>query len=117
MLFRLVENLYEKFNNHYNLEDHYYRHIVLNKEYDWTMDEYEKNAEILMYTPVDNRTIFGYVQDRPNNPLCKYNKETELFVSYFIDRHGIPRTITAFRRDWRTYTSQKCKEYWDELPA
>lgn len=37
----------------------------------------------------------------------KYDKNLELFTSYYIDKKERPITITAFRRSWSKYLKRK----------
>ncbi len=116
MKFRYYDNIEEKFTSDNNLDKHYKKHIDKEKEYEWTKEEYDKYCEELMKSPVDYKTIDGYMIDTEKGPAyVKYNKETELLVIYTY-KGNEPVTITGFKRPYRKFQGLKYTEYVDEIP-
>ena len=72
----------------------------------------DKMVEQLVNSKIDNKVIFGYVRKNINGgiEICKYNKQTELFVSY--DKNDI---LSKRLKLWREYTGDKVVEYYDEV--
>lgn len=110
----------EEFTSQYNRYHHYDKHIVNNREYDMTEEEYEQYAEDLMKKQCDYKKIFGYkVLDKETGKIgyAKYDKEKEFFTVY--NEQG--KTVTAFRRPYRDYMGKMFDptqryEYIDEIP-
>lgn len=95
----------EKFSSNDNLRRHYVSHVKLTHKGelpfgDISLKEYEKLADVLQKTPVDNVNIFGYeVEKDGKRSYNKFDKRTNLFVAYFY--HGdTPLTITCYRLDF-----------------
>lgn len=116
MKFKIVESLEEKFTSEKDRDIHYNKHIVRNKEYEMSPEEYEQAAEDLARKKIDNKTIFGYIQEVDGKQrYAKYDKDLELFTSY-VWEDDEPKTVTAFRRDWRTFNGLRFSDYIDEIP-
>lgn len=117
----------EAFTSEYNKENHYDKHVTKNKEFkNISPAEYEKMADNLAMTPVDDRKILGYksIQRTDKGEKVLYNKydmDKELFVVY-RPRKGIPEIVTFFSRTYRDYQDNKWiskngeYEYYDEIP-
>ena len=116
MKFKYIDDTEEEFTSPENKKAHYTKHIEKRKEFEYTPDEYEKAADKLSRTKIDNKMIFGYQSETRDGKTanCKYNKDTEEFVVYRI-RKGQPETITMYRKSWREYTGDKAVEYHDEI--
>lgn len=114
MKFRLVTD--EEFTSDRNLNNHYDKHVVREKQFTYSKEEYEERADKLSRAKIDNKNIFGYQsltrEGRVAN--CKYNKKTEEFVVYRV-RNGVPETITMYKKDWRTFTGDRAVEYFGEI--
>ena len=106
----------EEFTSDYNKEAHFIKH---RKEFpkEMDIDNYEKIADILQRSAVDNRNIHGYMSQtrEGKTAYCKYDKNQELFVVYTY-RKGIPYTITCYKKTWRDFNGDKAIEYFDEIP-
>lgn len=106
----------EEFTSKRNRNAHFKKH---QKQFssETTVKEYERLADKLQRTPVDNKNILGYMSLTRENrtAYCKYDKEQELFVVYTY-RNGEPFTITCYKKNWRDFTSAKAIEYFDEIP-
>ena len=112
MKFKLYD---EDFTSPLNRDKHFEKHIVKQQEFDYSVEEYEQRADALSRAKVDHKKIFGYIAQRDKNTVyCKYNKDTEEFVVYKL-KDNVPYTITFFRRDWRTYNSEKYVDYIGEI--
>ena len=117
MKFKIADDFDEEFTSQRNRDAHYDKHVQKNKEFQYSPEEYEKRADQLSRTPVDNKKIFGYVSmtREGRTAYCKYNRETEEFVVYAL-RDNTPYTITMYRKNWREYTGDKAIEYFGEIP-
>lgn len=106
----------EEFTSAKNRQAHYQKHVKDEKQFDYSEEEYEKRADELSRTPIDNKNIFGYMSltREGRTARCKYNRETGEFVVYAL-RDGIPYTITMYRKTWREYTGDKAIEYFGEI--
>jgi hypothetical protein len=106
----------EEFTSPANLSAHYIKHVIKGKQYNCSPEEYERIADDLSRTPIDNKTIFGYQSITREGRVanCKYNKATGDFVVYRI-RKGVPQTITLYRKKWGTFTGDRAIEYYDEI--
>ena len=105
-----IKRFDERFRNDVERSTHFIKHISIEKNYNWSEEEYERVAEKLAKTPVDNVNIFGYMaEDQYTHKISyiKYDKNLELFTSYYIDKKERPITITAFRRSWSKYLKRK----------
>lgn len=95
----------EKFSSNDNLRRHYVGHVKVTHRGELpfgnvSLKEYEKLADILQKTPVDNINIFGYeVEKDGKRSYNKFDKRTNLFVAYFY-RGNTPLTITCYRLDF-----------------
>ena len=95
----------EKFNNYDNLRRHYISHVKVNHRNelpfgDVSIREYEKLADNLQRTPVDNINIFGYeVEKEGKRSYNKFDRRTNLFVAYFY-RGSEPLTITCYKMEF-----------------
>ena len=108
----------EEFTSPHNRAVHYKKHVLQNNEFDMSEEEYEKESEALAKTPVNHKTILGYISEtrEGKHAYCKYNKLTGLFTVYtYID--GEPKTITAYRKNWQEFTGDMGIEYFDEIPT
>ena len=114
MKFRVVTD--EEFTSDTNLDNHYNKHIIKEKQFQYSKEEYVERADILSRSKIDNKKIFGYqsLTREGRTANCKYNKETEEFVVYRIN-NGVPETITMYRKSWRDFIGDKAIEYWDEI--
>lgn len=110
--------IFERFSSIENRHRHYIKHVIDGKEFgDITEEEYEKLAESLQSSPVDNKNIFGYISDyKGNTSYCKYEKSTGIFVVYYYSNNNEPLTITCYMKLWRKYQMDKAIEYFDEIP-
>ena len=99
-----------------NRQSHYNKRIKDEKQFDYSEEEYEKRADELSRSRIDNKNIFGYISltIENKNAYCKYNKNTEEFVVYSL-RDGVPCDITMCRKTWREYTGDKAIEYFGEI--
>ena len=78
--------------------------------------EVQQEANKLINSIVDNKTIFGYIkQDKDcNNLCCKWNKENEVFVSY-KQKDNKCKVVQAKVKSFREYNGDKAAEYFDEI--
>lgn len=111
----------EEFTDAENRKSHYNKHIVKNKEYQMSEDEYEREAERLAYTKVDYRNILGFVEETKSKSTgetvlryCKYDKSKEFFTVYVIEDNK-RKTITAYQMSLRDYEGFKAEHYFDEI--
>lgn len=106
----------EEFTDEANRKAHYEKHIVKNKEFDVSELDYEKMADSLALTPVNHKTIFGYISKRHDREArhAKWDSESGLFIIYFW-KHHTPKIITAFSKDRREFETEKYVEYFDEI--
>ena len=114
MKFKIVVD--EEFTSDTNRDNHYKKHIVKEKQFQYSKEEYVERADILSRSKIDNKKIFGYqsLTREGRTANCKYNKETEEFVVYRIN-NGVPETITMYRKSWIDFIGDKAIEYWDEI--
>ena len=122
MLFKVLD---EKFMSDGGKNVHYVKHVINRKEYGdpptISPDDYERIADELQRSPIDNIKIFGYIKidrDKPSGmqlSSVKYNRDTEDYVSYAL-KGGEPRTITLFKRSWERFKKLRPREYYAELP-
>jgi hypothetical protein len=122
VVFKLLD---EKFISDNGKNVHYVKHVVNRLEYGdpskISPDDYERIAEELQNSPIDNVNIFGYIKRDPTKPSgmqlssVKYNKATGDYVSY-APINGEQRTITLFKRDWDRFKKLRVKEYYADLP-
>ena len=98
----------------------YKKHVIDQKEFGKhvTEENYEKAADALADTPVNHKTILGYVaQDNKGQvAYIKYNTKTEEYVVYHRGKHGEPIIVSFYHRPIREFTGKKAAEYIDELP-
>lgn len=102
-----------------NRHKHYQEHVIKRKEFgNISEEDYDRIAEQLMNTPVDNKTIFGYIgtyqKDKP--AYCKWNKETNIFVAYTFTKDNKPKAFTCYIKTYRSYYAKKIDDYYDEIP-
>lgn len=114
MKFKLVID--EEFTSASNLDLHYDKHVLKQKQFSYSKDEYESRANELQNSKVDHKRIYGYqsLTREGRTANCKYNKDTGEFVVYTV-RNGKPYTITMFKKTWREFTGDKAIEYYDEI--
>lgn len=110
----------ERFNREADLVRHYTKHAhdPFAKQFTKmfpTAKAYETAAEELARTPIDNKTIFGYVTNKDGVLRnVKYNKDTQLMTIYVVE-NGEIITITAFLRDFRRFFGERYRFYYDEI--
>ena len=88
----------QAFKDKYKRKSHYIKHPIkgINSEI-----KYEKEADKLALTPIDNINIFGYISNK-NNSICKWDKKNRLFVIYTMDKNNKYPIIKSFYRKSRS---------------
>lgn len=116
-LYMKIKKVAEEFTSAYNKHVHYDKHITKYKEFDLTIDEYERAAEELALTPIDNVNIFGYISETPagKTAYCKYDKAKKYFTVYTYNNFK-PLTITMHKKEYYEYLCDKMVEFHAEMP-
>ena len=110
------KNIWKKLNELAELEEqafkdknkrnsHYNKHPIkgINSEI-----AYEKEADKLALTEIDNINIFGYISNK-NNSICKWNKKNRLFVVYYM-KDNQPIIKSFYRKGKVEYEKDKDKQ-------
>ena len=91
------------------------RNVVKQQPIEYTAEEIEQRATNLSKEKVDHKKIFGYVAKVDNNIVyCKYNKDTEEFVTYQVI-NGTISNMSLKMVSWRDYNSNKYIDYIGEI--
>lgn len=112
----MEENIWKRLNNLSELEEqafkdknkrnsHYLKHPIkgMNSE-----TIYEKEADKLALTPIDNINIFGYISNK-NNSICKWDKKNRLFVVYYM-KDNKPIIKSFYRKGKSEYEKDRDKQ-------
>lgn len=81
-----------------------------------TFEQLESEVLKLVGSDIDNKSILGYVtiSKESVDVYCKYNKRTELFVTYTYENSE--RVVKSHKfKSWREFTGDKGFEYCDEI--
>lgn len=104
----------EKFTSFDNLRRHYIRHVKTKHKGELpfdggiTLNQYDKLATTLAKQPVDNVKTFGYVVERDGRKAYnKYDKDTGIFVAYYMNDSKQPIVITCYRLDFNTFNNRE----------
>ena len=111
MKFRFTE---DDFGSTYINKKSYTRNSV-KPTIEYSAEEIEQRITALSNKKVDHKKIFGYVAKVDDNIVyCKYNKDTEEFVTYQKD-NGIVSNLSMKTISWREYNSNKYIDYIGEI--
>ena len=115
-----LKTIEEEFINNYQLEKHFDKHVIREKQYpNISMSEYEKIADKLAATPVNNISILGFKSLNPGSKkiaYCKYDVKTNDFVVYnYIDNNV--KILTMYKKSLDEYRKTKRYQYFDEIPS
>ena len=82
---------------------------------EYSAEEIEQRATVLSNEKVDHKKIFGYVSKVDDKIVyCKYNKDTEEFVTYQKE-NGTISNLSMKTISWREYNSNKYIDYIGEI--